>query len=244
MSLTARINVSAQHRNLISVSHPRTSSLPSARPGAPLRKHTCVKTLTHICSTSQTDGQAATSAPDPATKAKANLLVDELLELIKNTDSGEKISNERRIRSNDIIRDLQTIGATQELRPLNNPLIWGNYNVAYVSQGNAQAGAPAGGRFRSGVGKILFRTTRLCQSVLKPDIVTNKIEALLFGFLPVAVGLRGILKGIPEKEGGPDNKDCVKVFFNPPELTLPGGINTCIGPPSSVVLTKIGRAHV
>lgn len=106
-----------------------------------------------------------------------------------------------------------------------------------MSQGNAQGSPPAGGRFRTGVGKILFRTTHLCQSVLQPDVVTNKVEAKLFGFLPVAVGLRGALVAIPENPDGPNNLDTVKVFFEPPELTLPGGINTRFGPPSSVVLT-------
>jgi hypothetical protein len=237
MSLTASITAPGQHRNLINVSCHRPRSLPSARVVNPLRKHTCVKTGTTLGRATSVAEQVVTAAPDPASKAKANLLVDELLELIKDTDSGENISNERRLRANDIIRQLQTIGSAQELRPLNNPLIWGNYNVSYVSQGNAQAGAPAGGRFRSGIGKLLFRTTRLCQSVLTPDIVTNKIEALLFGFLPIAVGLRGCLISISEQEGGPNNSDCVKVFFDPPELTLPGGISTRIGPPSSVVLT-------
>ena len=47
--------------------------------------------------------------------------------------------------------------------------------VAYVSTGNKQAGQPAGGRFRGGLGKLLFRTTLLAQSVLQPDLVTNKV---------------------------------------------------------------------
>jgi hypothetical protein len=237
MSLTASLLAPGlQHRNLIHAFHPKHHcSLPfGSRLVSPLRsKHA----LAHISRATEVAEQALTASPDPASKAKANLLVDELLGLIKNTDSGENISNERRLRANDIIRQLHIIGSAQELRPLNNPLIYGNYNVEYVSQGNAQAGAPAGGRFRSGIGKILFRTTRLCQSVLLPDVVTNKIEALLFGFLPIAVGLRGYLVSIPEQEGGPNNQDCVKVFFDPPELTLPGGISTRIGPPSSVVLT-------
>ena len=63
----------------------------------------------------------------------------------------------------------------QELRPLADPLVFGNYNVAYVSAGSRQGGQPAGGRFRGGLGKLLFRTTCLAQSVLQPDIVTNKV---------------------------------------------------------------------
>jgi hypothetical protein len=238
MYLTASIIAPGLHRSLINVSHPRPCNSPSAlRLVGPIRKHRHRLKLDHIRSTTHAAEQAATASADPAAKAKANLLVDELLQLIENTDSGDKISAERRRRANDIIHQLQTIGGAQEPRPLKNPLIWGNFNVAYTSQGNAQTGAPAGGRFRSGIGKLLFRTTRLCQSVLQPDLVTNKIEALLFGFLPIAVGLRGYLVSIPQQEGGPNNQDCVKVFFDPPELTLPGGVTTRIGPPSSVVLT-------
>lgn len=54
--------------------------------------------------------------------------------------------------------------------------MFGNYNVAYVSAGPGQSGQPAGGRFRGGLGKLLFRTTFLGQSVLQPDIVTNKVR--------------------------------------------------------------------
>lgn len=34
---------------------------------------------------------------------------------------------------------------------------------------------PAGGRFRGGLGKLLFHTTLLAQSVLQPALVTNKV---------------------------------------------------------------------
>lgn len=67
-------------------------------------------------------------------------------------------------------------GRLQAQRPLQDPLIFGNYNVAYVSMGDRQYGQPAGGRFRGGLGKLLFRTTLLAQSVLKPDVVTNKVR--------------------------------------------------------------------
>ncbi|GAB4817030.1 hypothetical protein N2152v2_004076 [Parachlorella kessleri] len=125
---------------------------------------------------------------------------------------------------------------SQEPRPLDNPLVYGNYNVAYVSTGNRQLGQPAGGRFRTGIGKVLFGTTMLAQSVLAPDIVTNKVQFALLGVLPGAVGLRGKLVSIPEVEGGPNNKDTVKVFFDPAVISLPGGVHTRLGGTSSVVL--------
>jgi hypothetical protein len=174
----------------------------------------------------------------------------------------------------------------QEQRPLDDPLVFGNYNVAYVSAGPKQYGQPVGGRFRGTLGKLLFRTTFLGQSVLQPNIVTNKVAweravrggrhqllgrdagkraagqhtpvpasrppplghpwpsmavapacqraapprcpqvaFRLLGFLPGSVGLRGTFVGIPEEQGGEDRRDTVKVFFDPPVLSLPAGIH-------------------
>lgn len=33
----------------------------------------------------------------------------------------------------------------------------------------------AGGRFRGALGRAIFRTTCVCQSIIKPDIVINKV---------------------------------------------------------------------
>lgn len=33
----------------------------------------------------------------------------------------------------------------------------------------------AGGRFRNAAGRQIFQTRQLCQSVLRPDVVTNKV---------------------------------------------------------------------
>jgi hypothetical protein len=60
--------------------------------------------------------------------------------------------------------------------------------------------AAAGGRFRGRLGRAFFKTERLCQSVLEPDLVTNKVEWKLFGVLPGHVGLRGTFKGVGEGE--------------------------------------------
>ena len=35
--------------------------------------------------------------------------------------------------------------------------------------------AAAGGRFRGKIGRKLFKATKLCQSIIQPDIVTNKV---------------------------------------------------------------------
>jgi hypothetical protein len=139
------------------------------------------------------------------------------------------LSEDSKQQVDDYIEKLEGVGAGQN--PLESELLWGNYNVSYVSMGNKQYGQPAGGRFRTGLGKFLFKTNALCQSIIRPDIVTNKINISLFGFIPLSVGLRGKL--VPELS----EASTVKVCFEPPVLSLPGGIHTRIGPPSSVILT-------
>jgi hypothetical protein len=67
------------------------------------------------------------------------------------------------------------------------------------------AAAAAGGRFRNGIGRSIFRTSGLFQSVLEPDVATNKVQFNLLGLLPGAVGLRG--RVVPMGERG----DTVKV---------------------------------
>ena len=164
----------------------------------------------------------------------AKVLVDELISLVEKTEGGTKISESNRKRADEICDTLAEID--QGSRPLRNDLIFGNYEVAYVSKGSRQYGQPAGGRFRTGLGSFLFKTTRLCQSIIRPNIATNKVDVCLFGVIPCSIGLRGAFQSIPESPDAPNNEDTVKVWFQPPVLSLPGSIHTRIGPPSSVVL--------
>ncbi|KAG2491387.1 hypothetical protein HYH03_010178 [Edaphochlamys debaryana] len=164
-------------------------------------------------------------------RTDATAIVDRILESIRDTDSGAAISPEKRAEVDELLEQLEQIGAAQQPRPLDNPLLWGNYNVAYTSSGKGQYGEPAGGRFRGRVGKALFRTAGLFQSVLQPDIATNKVEFKLFGFIPGFVGLRG--KVLPEGDEG----DTVQVLFEPPVLTIGEGLHLRIGRTSSVVLS-------
>jgi len=145
---------------------------------------------------------------------------------------GITISDEKRAKVDTLLEELEVVGKTQTPRPLDNPLIWGNYEVSYVSSGAGQQsrGQPAGGRFQSSIGRAIFRTRGIFQSVLEPDIVTNKVEFALLGILRGAVGLRGRLE--PEGSSG----DTVKVFFEPPCINF-GGLHLSFGPPSDVVLT-------
>ena len=80
--------------------------------------------------------------------------------------------------------------------------------------------AAAGGRFRDGLGRLLFATRRLCQAVFRPDVAVNKagqpgccacaqvaaqqavlngllqVEFALFNLIRGAIGLRGKLKAV------------------------------------------------
>ncbi|KAL4445848.1 hypothetical protein ABPG77_009047 [Micractinium sp. CCAP 211/92] len=184
----------------------------------------------------RTAAAEAAVADDGASQARASQLVDQVLEAIRDTDGGDRVSPAMRQQVDGWLQELGAIGDARAQRPLQDPNIFGNYEVAYVSMGKAQYGQPAGGRFRGGLGKLLFRTTLLAQSVLQPDVVTNKVAFRLLGLIPGSVGLRGSFVSCPDREGGEDRKDTVKVFFEPPVLSLPGGVHIRIGPPSSVVL--------
>jgi hypothetical protein len=147
----------------------------------------------------------------------------QVLSLIQDTDSGLAVAPETRQKVDSLLEQLEAVGAQQQPRPLDNALLWGNYNVAYTSIGRSQEGgqrealpasqapsnscthdhtpwlarlcpwyapgvthaslpcplAAAGGRFRGNVGRALFQTAGLYQSVLQPDepLATNKVTA-------------------------------------------------------------------
>eukprot|EP00195_Chlamydomonas_chlamydogama_P009774 CAMPEP_0202902494 /NCGR_PEP_ID=MMETSP1392-20130828/16886_1 /ASSEMBLY_ACC=CAM_ASM_000868 /TAXON_ID=225041 /ORGANISM="Chlamydomonas chlamydogama, Strain SAG 11-48b" /LENGTH=213 /DNA_ID=CAMNT_0049589267 /DNA_START=322 /DNA_END=959 /DNA_ORIENTATION=+ len=140
---------------------------------------------------------------------------------------------EDRAHVDTLLDKLEEVG--RGCRPLEDPRLFGNYSVVYTSTRRApsERGQPSGGRFRGKVGRALFRTAGLFQSVLPGEpapIVTNKVGFKIFGVLPGAVGLRGVVE--PVGEGG----DTVKVLFDPPVLSLAAGLHLRIGPPSSVQL--------
>jgi len=167
-------------------------------------------------------------------------LVDALLGVVGTTSDGSKDRSLTASQTDtvvDILNRLEEIGAAPERqRPLEDDLIYGNYNVSYTLMGNRQYGAPAGGRFRTGLGALLFKTTGLFQSVLRPDVVINKVALKIFRLIPAYVGLRGTLAEVPADGEMAGEKDTVKVFFEPPVLGFPGGIVARIGPSSTVVL--------
>eukprot|EP00878_Enallax_costatus_P021145 GHUV01022378.1.p1 GENE.GHUV01022378.1~~GHUV01022378.1.p1 ORF type:complete len:153 (+),score=50.07 GHUV01022378.1:1456-1914(+) len=142
---------------------------------------------------------------------------------------------EQRAEVDSLLDQLEVIGSTQQPRPLDNPLLFGNYNVAYTSTARAptERGQPAGGRFRGRIGRALFKTTGVFQSVLQPDIATNKVAFKLFGVLPGAIGLRGkvvpVAAGEPHGAGTAGVQDTVKVLFEPPVLSLGKSLHLRIG---------------
>lgn len=170
--------------------------------------------------------------------ATSTELVSALLSIVGTTSDG---SNDASLTAKqidivvEILDRLEEIGSSAEPRPLSDPRIYGNYNVSYTLMGNRQYGQPAGGRFRTGLGALLFKTRGLYQSVLEPDVVVNKVVLDILRILPAYVGLRGKLVQVPEEDGTMAG-DTVKVFFDPPVLGFPYGIVARIGPPSTVVL--------
>lgn len=170
--------------------------------------------------------------------ASATELVTALLDIVGTTSDGSRdasLTPEETDAVVDILNRLEEIGASATPRPLADPRIYGNYNVSYTLMGNRQYGQPAGGRFRTGIGALLFRTTGLFQSVLAPDVVINKVALRILRCIPCYVGLRGKLVEV-EGTDGVKAGDTVKVYFEPPVLGFPFGIVARIGPQSTVVL--------
>jgi hypothetical protein len=81
--------------------------------------------------------------------------------------------------------------------PREEPTLVSDYRVSYTSSPQA-----AGGRFRSGLGRALFRTHALYQNVVPgadasaAPVVVNRVEFALLGGIPGAVGLSGPLRAV------------------------------------------------
>lgn len=202
----------AQHHRLVSGAHrPSLAPLPKPR----VSHRTCVSTA------------SVTVQQD------ASQLVDQVLALVLNTDGGMTLPKQTKEEVDGYLEQLEAHGRTQQPRPNKNQLLWGNYVVAYTSMSKtaSQRGEAAGGRFRNGIGRALFRTEGLFQSCLQPDLCCNKVAFRLFGIIQGAVGLRGKITPV---EG--ENDDTVHVRFEPTMLSF-GPLHLRLGFPSEVQLT-------
>ena len=160
------------------------------------------------------------------TALKVDKTMEELLREIEGTDSGAQVSKIRRDQIDRYISDLMAIGE-DESDPVDNEDIFANYNVAYTSPGPSQKGAPAGGRFRGRLGRLLFRTEGLYQMIERPDVAKNLVMFKLLGIFPGSIALVG--------KFAKNKSKTVRVRFQRPKFTLVGQTFT-FGPESSVEL--------
>ena len=90
------------------------------------------------------DAVEASAVPnDRPERGDADAAVAEVLATIADTDSGRNVTPEQRRATDANIALLEAVGATQTPNALNNPLIFGDYDVSYVSTGGRQIGNPA-----------------------------------------------------------------------------------------------------
>lgn len=168
-------------------------------------------------------------SPISALERSNSDLVDSLLVQIGATDGGPDTEIEVRRSIDGIIRLLCERGRRQT--PLSDGRIFDQYEVAYTSSSGDQnrRGAPAGGRFRGRVGRLLFRSRGLYQHLYGPNVVVNLVAFRLLGLIPGAVGLYGKLTPIDDDE----IPNSIRVNFGRPRISF-GGLVFEFGPPSAV----------
>lgn len=167
------------------------------------------------------------------TPPQAAELVDSLLTKVQNTDSGLSVSGALRSEIDSIIRSLMEIGKSQT--PMSDPRLFAKYTVAYTSTNdpsNPDQSPPAGGLFRSRLGRLVFVTRGLFQHVFAPDTVVNLVCFRVLGVVKGCVSLRGKLVPIEDEKLG---ENAIKVTFERPRLRL-GGLVFQFGPRSNVKL--------
>lgn len=162
--------------------------------------------------------------------SEATPLVDELLSCVATTDGGPSTPADQRSRVDKLVSALSELG--RERKHLADPRLFDNYSVAYTSSSGDQQGrgAPAGGRFRGRVGRLLFVSRGIFQHIYSPNTVVNLVAFRLFGVIRGAVGLKGRLT--PTAELGSNG---VQVDFERPRISL-GRLVFAFGPPSQVKL--------
>ncbi|KAL7599419.1 probable plastid-lipid-associated protein 8, chloroplastic [Lactuca sativa] len=138
---------------------------------------------------------------------------------VMQTDRGVTLTREQHLQVAELAGELSKYCVDS---PVKCPLIFGDWDVVYCSNPTSP-----GGGFRSGLGRLVFKTNEMIQIVEAPDIVRNKVSFLALGFLDGEVSLKGKLIVLDEK--------WIKVVFEPPELKI-GSLGFQFGGESEVQL--------
>ncbi|KAK1417791.1 hypothetical protein QVD17_26925 [Tagetes erecta] len=135
------------------------------------------------------------------------------------TDRGVTLTKEQHLQVAELTSELSKYCIDS---PVTCPLIFGEWDVVYCSNPTSP-----GGGFRSGFGRLIFKTNEMIQVVEAPDTVRNKVSFSALGFLDGEVSLKGKLIVLDEK--------WIKVVFEPPRLKL-GSVEFQFGGESEVQL--------
>ncbi|KAI3828590.1 hypothetical protein L1987_02694 [Smallanthus sonchifolius] len=138
---------------------------------------------------------------------------------VMQTDRGVTLTKEQHLQVAELTGELSKYCIDS---PVTCPLIFGEWDVVYCSNPTSP-----GGGFRSGVGRLIFKTNEMIQVVEAPDIVRNKVSFSALGFIDGEVSLKGKLIVLDEK--------WIKVVFEPPRLKL-GTVEFQFGGESEVQL--------
>lgn len=187
---------------------------------------------TRVATTANSAAESLTARADGDAVAMATK-VGAVLAMIADSDGGMKMKAEERAKVDGLLEDLGRDGLKCAVNPNDDEKIFGYYDVSYVSVGPNQVGQPAGGRFRSPLGRFLFKTIGLEQNLFEPNNIENRVAFTLFGCLPGEVTLEGTFAPLEGKDDG----RTVEARFGPPGISIAGGPKLRIGPKSKVVLS-------
>ncbi|KAI3692259.1 hypothetical protein L6452_32073 [Arctium lappa] len=146
-------------------------------------------------------------------------LAASILSKVMQTDRGVTLTREQHMQVAELVGELNKYCVDS---PVKCPLIFGDWDVVYCSNPTSP-----GGGFRSGLGRLVFKTNEMVQVVEAPDIVRNKVSFSALGFLDGEVSLKGKLIVLDEK--------WIKVVFEQPELKI-GSLEFGFGGQSEVQL--------
>ncbi|GBG69094.1 hypothetical protein CBR_g3792 [Chara braunii] len=150
-------------------------------------------------------------------------IIDDILALVEGTDRGANLSEDRKKEVEMLTQQLENLGGCE--KPLENPLIFGNWRIAYASVATS-----TGGRFRgTKLRRSLFATSDLQQSITPPNILRNKFAFKILGLIDGDISLRGVLSPVEDSR-------TVRVDFDRPNWRI-GPLRLTIGGESFVVLS-------